>query len=90
MKLLKELPDFKSEDEEFEFWATHDSSEYIDWKNAKPISFPNLRRAEAVIQISLSEEELSQLKSLADASSKSYAAVAEELLHEELKRRLAA
>lgn len=90
MKLLKELPDFKTEDEEFEFWKTHDSSEYMDWKNAKRIVFPNLRSAEGVIEIAVDPEELRQLKALADASATSPAAIAEDLIHEALKRRIAA
>ncbi|MBU1130384.1 BrnA antitoxin family protein [Patescibacteria group bacterium] len=31
MKKLKKIPKFKNENEEREFWATHDSIEYIDW-----------------------------------------------------------
>lgn len=30
----KKLPDFKSEEEEREFWKTHDVREYINWDNA--------------------------------------------------------
>ena len=29
--LRKQIPKFESEDEEREFWATHDSTDYIDW-----------------------------------------------------------
>jgi len=25
------IPEFKSETEEQEFWATHDSTDYVDW-----------------------------------------------------------
>ncbi len=32
--MAKKLPDFKSEEEEREFWKTHDVKEYINWKNA--------------------------------------------------------
>lgn len=39
----KPIPKFKSEDEEREFWATHDSADYIDWKKAKRTKFPNLK-----------------------------------------------
>lgn len=28
---MKELPKFKSEDEERKFWATADSTKYVDW-----------------------------------------------------------
>ena len=30
-KELKEIPAFKNESEEREFWSTHDSTEYVDW-----------------------------------------------------------
>jgi hypothetical protein len=32
MKKLKPLPDFKTEDEEFEFWSKHDFTDYLDPK----------------------------------------------------------
>lgn len=31
----KPIPRLNSEDEEREFWATHDSTEYIDWSKAE-------------------------------------------------------
>lgn len=40
--MKKQLPKFKNEDEEREFWSKHDSTEYIDWDNVKKTSFPNL------------------------------------------------
>jgi hypothetical protein len=33
--MKKELPEFKNEDEEREFWATADSREYVDWQSGK-------------------------------------------------------
>ncbi len=38
-KSLQPIPKFDSEDEEREFWATHDSTDYIDWSQAKAVSF---------------------------------------------------
>jgi hypothetical protein len=32
----KKLPEFADEQEEQEFWKTHDVREYINWNNAKP------------------------------------------------------
>ena len=43
--MLKPIPKFKNEDEEREFWATHDSTEYIDWKNAKKVTAKELEAA---------------------------------------------
>lgn len=40
----KSIPQFDSEDEERASWATHDSTEFIDWDRAeKNPSFPNLK-----------------------------------------------
>jgi hypothetical protein len=30
----KKLPDFRNEEEEKEFWKTHDVRDYINWDNA--------------------------------------------------------
>ncbi|MBI3458279.1 MAG: hypothetical protein HY002_21115 [Candidatus Rokubacteria bacterium] len=38
MKPKKRLPKFKSEAEERRFWATHDSTEYLDWSKAERLS----------------------------------------------------
>jgi len=43
---LKPLPQFASEDEEREFWDTHDSTDYIDWSKAeRDVLFANLKRS---------------------------------------------
>ena len=52
---MKKIPDFKNEDEEREFWATHDSTEYIDWSKAKRVSFPNLKPSTKTISLRLPE-----------------------------------
>ena len=41
-RTFKEIPNFDSEDEEREFWASHDSTEFVDWQWAKRRKFPNL------------------------------------------------
>ena len=44
MNKLKNIPKFKNEDEEFEFWQKADSTEYFDYSKAKRgILFPNLK-----------------------------------------------
>lgn len=43
--MKKEIPALKSEDEEREFWAEHDSTDYIDWSEAQLAEFPSLRPA---------------------------------------------
>jgi hypothetical protein len=39
----KPIPRFGSEDEEREFWATADSTDYVDWEQAKTVTLSNLK-----------------------------------------------
>lgn len=43
MSNRKKIPVFRIEAEERKFWETHDSTDYIDWSNAKHVQFPNLK-----------------------------------------------
>lgn len=53
MKKLKKIPRFKNEDEEDEFWSTHDSTEHIDWSHARRgVMFPNLKLTSKSITLS--------------------------------------
>ena len=38
----KKIPKLKSEDEERDFWATHNSNEYVDWKKAQRVVLPGV------------------------------------------------
>ena len=58
----KRIPRFRSEDEEREFWSRHDSSEYIDWHQAKRVGFPSLKPSLKSISIRLPESMIEELK----------------------------
>jgi hypothetical protein len=45
MKPRKTIPTFKDETAEREFWATADSTDYIDWSQAQRITLSNFRPA---------------------------------------------
>ena len=62
MKKKLKLPKFKNEDEEAEFWNTHDSTDYFDWSKAKNVIFPNLRPTSRSISIRLPEYIINQVK----------------------------
>jgi predicted DNA binding CopG/RHH family protein len=47
-KPLLPIPKFKTEDEEFEFCSTHDTTDYLDWSNVRRMDFPNLKRTEDI------------------------------------------
>ncbi len=54
-KILKPIPKFESEDEEWEFWATHDLTEHVDWSRARPITFSRLKPSTQTISLRLPE-----------------------------------
>jgi predicted DNA binding CopG/RHH family protein len=62
MRKLKKMPEFKSEAEERAFWETHDSSDYIDWRRARPASLPNLKPSTRTISLRLPESLLDRIK----------------------------
>ena len=41
--MKKRAPEFRSEDKERAFWATHDSTDYIDWSQARQRKLANLK-----------------------------------------------
>lgn len=62
---LKRVPQFESEDEEREFWATHDSAEYVDWQAAREVRLARLKPTTRTISIRLPETMLEDLRVLA-------------------------
>lgn len=62
MNKLKQIPEFRSEVEEREFWETHDSAEYLDWSKAKTAKFPNLKPSTKTISLRLPESLLDRIK----------------------------
>lgn len=65
MNKLKKIPVFNSEEEEREFWAKNDSSEFVDWGKAKKVKFPNLKPSTKTISLRLPEHILDDLKMMA-------------------------
>ena len=63
---LKAVPTFKSEAAEREFWATADSTQYVDWGAATVARFPNLRPSSTAISVRLPDTLLTELKLLAN------------------------
>ena len=72
MKKLKRKPRFKNEQQEANFWATHDTTEYINWNKAKRTIFANLKPSSRAIPLKLPNWLLDRLKFLANKYSTSY------------------
>jgi predicted DNA binding CopG/RHH family protein len=64
--MKKPVPKFKTEDAEREFWAQHDSTEFVDWRKGKLVSLPNLRPSSQTISLRLPRPMLDRLKVLAN------------------------
>jgi len=84
MKKLKEIPEFKNEQEERKFWETHDTAEYIDWSNAKIATLPNLKKSTKTISLRLPADMLERLKVKANAMDVPYQSLIKIILQKEL------
>lgn len=88
--MKKKIPKFENEDQEREFWASHDSDEYIDWEKAKPLSFPNLKPSTRTISLRLPESMLDDLRMLANKRDVPYQSLLKVFLAERIKEELRA
>ena len=62
MTKLKKIPNFKSEQEEREFWENHDSGDYLDLNKAERAILPNLKPSTKTISLRLPEGLLDSIK----------------------------
>jgi len=88
MKQFKKIPEFKSEEEEANFWDTHDSTDYIDWRKAKITMFPNLKPSTCAIPLKFPEWLIERLKFLAIKSHTSYQALIRSFVAKEVQKQL--
>ena len=56
------IPGFASEEAERAFWATHDSTEYLDWRQARPMRLSALKPSTETISLRLPADLLQELK----------------------------
>ena len=61
----KVIPAFKSENEERNFWAKADTSEYFDYSNGERVIFTNLKPSRESISLRLPTPLLSKIKLIA-------------------------
>ena len=91
--MAKQIPNFETEDEERVFWATHDSTDYLDWSQAKPATFARLKPSTKTISLRLPESMLNELRLLANKRDVPYQSwikiVLQERIDQELRQRVA-
>ncbi|MBU4099724.1 BrnA antitoxin family protein [Patescibacteria group bacterium] len=86
MSNIKKIPQFKNEDEEREFWATHELGDYFDVNKViiNPV-FPNLKPSTKSITIRVSESLLNSLKTIANKKDVPYQSLVKMFLDEKVK-----
>ncbi len=82
--MKKRRPQFKSEDEEREFWQSHDSTEYVDWSKAQRAVFPNLKPTTRAISLRLPLSMLDELRQMANERDVPYQSLIKVFLRERM------
>ena len=80
------VPEFRSEDQEREFWGSHDSTEFVEWRNAGRQKFPNLKPTLRTISLRLPVSMIEDLKILANQRDVPYQSLLKVFLAERLKK----
>ncbi len=87
---MKKMPKFKSENEERDFWAGADSTDYVDWSKAKRVVLPNLKPSLKTISLRLPEIMIEELKLLANKRDVPYQSLIKIFLSERLAKEIKA
>ena len=82
--MKKKLPEFKTEDEERQFWATADSTEYVDWQLGKRKKLVQLKPTLRTISLRLPVSMIEDLKVLANQRDVPYQSLLKVFLAERL------
>lgn len=84
----KPIPEFQSEDEERQFWAEHDSTDYLDWSQAERVVFPKLKPSTKTISLRMSESMLNELRVLANKRDVPYQSLIKFFLRDRIDQEL--
>jgi predicted DNA binding CopG/RHH family protein len=88
MKKLKEIPKFENEEQEREFWANENSTEFIDWENAESTVLPNLKPTTTTISLRMSESMLNKIRLVANKRDVPYQSLIKIFLKERIDEEL--
>ncbi|MBA2732205.1 MAG: BrnA antitoxin family protein [Acidobacteria bacterium] len=86
--MKKKVPKFKTEDEEREFWAAEDSTEYVDWTKAKRVVLSKLKPSVRTISLRLPESMLEELKLIANKRDVPYQSLVKIFLAERIEEEI--
>jgi predicted DNA binding CopG/RHH family protein len=86
--MMDRVPNFASEEEERDFWAEHDSAEYVDWSQAEKVILPNLKSSTRTISLRLPEHMLDQIKLIANKRDVPYQSLLKTFLADRIEQEL--
>ncbi|MEX2649693.1 MAG: BrnA antitoxin family protein [Alphaproteobacteria bacterium] len=78
------IPRFRTEAEERAFWETHDSTDFVDWRQARPARMPNLKLSTTSISLRLPIGLLDRIKIAANRRDVPYQSLIKTWLAEKL------
>ena len=84
--MKKRVPEFRTEEQERKFWATQDSTGYIDWSQAKRRKLANLKPSLRSISLRLPVSMIEDLKVLANKRDVPYQSLLKVFLAERLEQ----
>ncbi len=84
MKKPLKIPKFKNKDEERDYWAKIDLTDYFDASDFVPISFPNLKPTSRLVSLRLPEYVIDRAKEKANAINIPYQSLLKRYLGKEV------
>lgn len=88
MRKIKKIPRFRNEDEEREFWATHDTTEYFDLFKPVKLDLSKLKPSTESISLRLPGFLLMRIKELANKRDVPYQSLMKIFLAERVEKEL--
>lgn len=85
---LKPIPKFKNEDEEREFWATHDLTDYFDHFKPVKLDLSKLKPSTESISLRLPSYLLGRVKQIANSRDVPYQSLMKIFLAERVEKEL--
>jgi len=84
MKKSINIPKFKNKNQEKQFWSKIDLGDYLEAKDFKRVSYPNLKPTTRAISIRLPEYLIDQLKQKANKIDIPYQTLIKQAIHQSL------
>ena len=86
--MKRKIQIFKNEIAERRFWASHDSTDYLDWGRAQKTMLPKLKPSVKTISLRLTESMLNGLRLLANKHDVPYQSLIKIFLKERIESEL--